>query len=122
LIAGAEIKTNKNHNWQQIFGSMIDTLPNILLWVKDLDGRFLMVNENLVHIHGFHSKQDILDKKDIDITPRYLAEGYMLDDQKVIQSLQKIKDRIELIQNPDGTTAWYKTTKLPIFDDEGKWL
>ena len=60
----------------------------------------------------------ILGKTDYELSPPFLADQYRLDDEYVLAG-HRIVNRIELIRQPDGTTAWHVTNKIPLVDDEG---
>ena len=49
--------------------------------------------------------------------PLLLADQYHLDDEYVLAG-NRIVNRIELMRQPDGTTDWHVTTKIPLYDGD----
>ena len=98
---------------------LFEYLPDVYFFVKDVDGRFIAVNQLLVDKLGLCSKTDIIGKTDADIFSEPLAKGFEAFDREVLDSGKAIIDRVELISNYDNTIDWTVTTKLPLFDKEG---
>ena len=97
--------------------AILDNIPDIA-WLKDVQGKFIAVNESFAKVCGF--KVDaIIGKTDLDIWPKELALNYQADDQDVISS-KKRKCVQERLMTQDGVEQWIETIKTPFFDDHGK--
>ncbi|MGA2255159.1 MAG: AraC family transcriptional regulator [Thermoguttaceae bacterium] len=108
--------------WLQL-AELFDYVEHVRVWVKDRDGRFSWVNRAALLMHATdghegHCVQGMLGKTDYDQSPAFLADQYRLDDEFVLAG-NRIVNRIELIRQPDGTTAWHVTNKIPLFDGDG---
>ena len=88
-----------------------------LLWLKDRDGRFLAVNSKFANACGLDNPEFIVNKTDLDVWPRELAERYIADDNKVIQS--KNQYTVEELISDKGDIHWFETFKTPIIDKQG---
>ena len=88
-----------------------------LIWLKDLDGRFLTTNTNFSEIFGFNKPEMLVGKTDFDICDSTLAGKYALEDAHVIET-GKPSVIEESFHRKDGTT-WLETIKTPIFDKNG---
>ena len=97
--------------------AILDNIPDIA-WLKDLQGRFLAVNEPFARACGF-KVEEIIGKTDLDIWPKELALSYRADDQEVIDS-KKRKIVQERLICQDGGEQWIETIKTPFFNDLGK--
>ncbi|PIQ86934.1 MAG: hypothetical protein COV73_03985, partial [Candidatus Omnitrophica bacterium CG11_big_fil_rev_8_21_14_0_20_43_6] len=97
--------------------AILDNIPDIA-WLKDLQGRFIAVNEPFAKACGF-KVEEIIGKTDLDIWPKDLALNYRADDQDVIVS-KKRKCVQEKLMNHAGGEQWIETIKTPFFDDHGK--
>ena len=105
---------------------LFDFVEDVLAWVKDRDGRYRWVNRafliNLAmddrHGSGPASPEDVIGKTDYDLSPAFLADQFRLDDEHVLAG-NRIVDRIELVGQPDGLTAWNLTNKIPLVDPDG---
>ncbi len=105
---------------QTIFLQQAAILNNIpdMAWLKDLDSRYIAVNEQFAHTAG-KRREEIIGKTDLEIWDAEFATLYRKDDQEVIQSGQR--KRVEELQ-ADGTGRqyWVETTKTPIKDENGQ--
>jgi len=95
--------------------SLFENLPTLHFWVKDLEGRFVTVNQNVVKNCRRRDRSEVIGKTDFEFYPKHIAEGFLRDDLAVIQSGIKIQDRIEPITHEDGSISWYSTNKVPLY-------
>jgi PAS domain S-box-containing protein len=99
---------------------LFDHVPETVFFLKDLQGRYLAVNQTLVERCGLRQKQELIHRHVRDIFPKELAERYALQDQEVLQRGMRIIDRLELHWQERRRPGWCLTTKLPLKDDRGK--
>lgn len=104
----------------QGFDVLFDYLPDVYLFVKDSQGRFVRCNRAFIALVQAKREEEVLGLRDSDLFPRHLAESYMNDDQTVLTSGVPMVDKIELVRNPDGSSDWYTTTKLPVHGRTGE--
>ena len=97
---------------------LLDSAPNTLYCVKDLDGRYLAVNNAFVERTGRTSRRDVVGKLAVDLFPGELAARYHAQDDDIRELRQTLRDEVELITEANGQVAWYLTTKQPIFDGD----
>ena len=100
--------------------SLFENLPNVSFWVKDLEGRFVMGNQQVVRMCGLREESELIGKTDFDFFPKHVAEHFRRDDLNVIHTKKKTVDRIEPISNDDGSLSWYTTNKVPVHGKDGK--
>jgi AraC-like DNA-binding protein len=108
---------------------LFDHLEDVLVWVKDRDGRYCWVNRAFVinytlagdqsQTNAVAGPQAIVGKTDYDLSPAFLADQFRLDDEHVLTG-KRIVNRIELVGQPDGLTVWNVTNKIPLFDMDGE--
>lgn len=91
-----------------------------LIFVKDIDGRFLVVSQALACQLGGQTSEELVGKTDYDLFPYELAHSYYMDEQKIIQTGEPMIDKVEPSVRPDGTSLWLLTTKMPYYSAEGK--
>ncbi|HEX9926753.1 MAG TPA: PAS domain S-box protein, partial [Anaerolineae bacterium] len=101
---------------RNLMRTLLDNLPD-LIFVKDKESRFLLVNEASLRM-GQITMDDIIGKTDFEINPTDLATQYYADDQAVIHSGQVVIDREELNISA-GQERWFSTTKVPLRDSQG---
>jgi AraC-like DNA-binding protein len=95
--------------------ALFENLPNLQFYVKDLEGRFITVNQNVVKMCRRRDRNEVIGKTDFDFYPKHIAEAFRRDDLGVIKSGVKIMDRIEPITHEDGSISWYSTNKVPVY-------
>lgn len=99
--------------------AILNNMP-FQVWLKDLEGRFLMVNEPFVRSVELPNVQSVTGKTDFDVTHKELAAKYRTDDQEVIRS--KTQMTIEELMRDRGQIKWFETYKTPILDEDGQVL
>ena len=99
---------------------MFDLLPGTLFWVKDIHGRILHANQQFVRHVGAKSLKQILGQTDIEFSPPHIAQQFLEDDKRVVQTGESITDRLELNQQHDGDLTWFTTSKRPLYDQLGE--
>ncbi len=98
---------------------LFDYLPDVFLYVKDADGRFMKMNRTFLLARGVANEEDILGKTDLDIHPRYWGQRYRDEDQKVMRTKTPLADQVWLIPDVNGRLEPFVSTKIPLFDDAG---
>lgn len=98
--------------------TLIDNLPD-LIYVKDVDGRFLLANIAVARLMGAKSPGELLGKNDFDFHPKELATHYHEDEQAVIRSGEPLLAREEECRDPAGNLMHLQTTKIPLRDAKG---
>jgi diguanylate cyclase (GGDEF)-like protein/PAS domain S-box-containing protein len=98
--------------------AMINQVPDYL-FVKDLEGRFVLVNQAVVEIHGFDNPQELIGKNDFELHEATTAAKFFEIEQDVIQSTRAIIDMEELVIDAStGREKWLSTTKVPMRDED----
>jgi diguanylate cyclase (GGDEF)-like protein/PAS domain S-box-containing protein len=97
--------------------SILDNAPT-LMWLKDVEGRFLTVNEPFAVASGRKDPAELVGKTDFDFWPRELSEKYRADDREVMET--RHKKNVEELICIDGVSKWFETYKTPILDASGE--
>jgi len=99
--------------------AILDNIP-YLVWLKDVDSRFVAVNQSFFKTTGKASLDEVIGKSDFDLWPHDLAQKYRKDDLEVMEKrAQKLTEEHSLDQ---GDISWVETFKAPILDRDGKLL
>jgi len=96
---------------EEYLRAVLDNFP-FLVWMKDLQGRFLAVNEPFARLCGVPNAQDLTGKTDLDVWPEDLARTYQRDDHAVLASGTS-KQVEEWVQGENGR-HWIETYKSPV--------
>jgi two-component system, cell cycle sensor histidine kinase and response regulator CckA len=99
---------------QRLLREIIDANPS-LIFVKDWDGRFLLVNQATAHVYGA-TVNDLLGKTDADFNPKAEEVAHFLrDDREVMLSGRPKLIAEEAVTNPTThETRWFQTIKVPL--------
>jgi len=100
--------------------ALFDALPDVQLFVKDRESRFVRVSAAWVARHGCRSATEAIGKTDFDFHPPALAEQYVAEDQRVMRSGRPLLDQAWLVADHTGMPQWYLCTKLPLLDAAGR--
>ncbi|MBX3226411.1 MAG: PAS domain-containing protein [Labilithrix sp.] len=101
--------------------AILDNIPDIA-WLKDKEGRFVLVNQRLAEAAGRTKVEDVIGLTDFDIWPRELAEGYVADDNEVMQTGKHKFVEEEFENLATNQRYWIETVKTRILDDHGNVL
>lgn len=94
--------------------NLFDVMPDIVFFVKDKDGRYLVVNHTLVRRCGRRSKAELLGCRAADVFPAALAASYAAQDAIVLQGRRELRDQLELHLYPNRSRGWCLTQKFPL--------
>lgn len=103
----------------QITPVLFQVMPDIIFWIKDTEGTMVYVNDAFVREMGKKSADEILGKKDRDLSPSELVAIYEADDRQVMETGEAMWNKTELVGNATGGVEWRATTKVPLFDRQG---
>ena len=90
------------------------------IYFKDTDSRFIRINRSLADQFGLKNPADAVHKTDFDFFTREHAQLAYQDEQNVIESGKPIEGKQEKETWPDEQDTWVSTTKVPIYDREGR--
>lgn len=99
---------------------LFDGLPRVMFSVKDLEGRYLFVNEAFAQRVPRGSAARILGRSADELFEPELALSYRAQDLEVLRSGHPVRRQLELITRPDGSLGWYVTNKTLLRDAEGR--
>lgn len=103
---------------QQLLTALIDNLP-LNVFVKDLDSKKILVNKAECEYLG-KSAKELIGKTDFDLYDKEVAKISREEDLEVIRTLKPILGKETISIKKDGQTTYFLTSKIPLFDLEGK--
>jgi PAS domain S-box-containing protein len=103
----------------ELLKQVIDANPN-LIFVKDWDGKFTLVNKACAEIYET-TVDAMIGKTDADFNPNpEEVEQFLRDDREVIASSRPKFISSEPVTSPrTGKTRWYQTVKVPLTSPDG---
>jgi PAS domain S-box-containing protein len=104
---------------RQMLISVLDNFPGVVFW-KDRNSVYLGCNRNFPLAAGLSDPLEIVGRSDHELPWKNDAEWYLADDRQVMESGVPKLNIIEPLLHADGRVAWFETSKVPLFDAEGK--
>ena len=89
---------------------LYDHLPDVVFFMKDIDGRYLAVNQSLVDRVGLRQKSDLIGRSAREIFPSPYGDRYSTQDDWVIHTGNRIEDRLELHWYSRGRAGWCRSS------------
>src|SRR2546425_492366 len=105
---------------ERLLRQVIDADPS-LVFVKDRDGKFVLVNKAVADIYGTTAEAQV-GKTDADFNPnKEEVEHFLRDDRAVMDSRRPKVVTEEAVTNPTtGATRWFQTVKVPLLSPDGE--
>jgi PAS domain S-box-containing protein len=98
--------------------TLMDNLPD-LIYFKDRESRFTLVNQMFLCRAGFKNQAEIVGKTDNDLYASEHAAAALADEQKIIATGEPLVGIEEKETWPDGRETWVSTSKAPFRDTIG---
>lgn len=106
---------------QHMINSILDH-TDVLIYAKDIDGRFVMSNRALAKLVPTDptaaNLTDLTGLTDHDLFDHQIADAYRRNDTRIMAT-REWQVFSEDVVHPDGTVHTYRSTKFPLFDDAG---
>jgi PAS domain S-box-containing protein len=109
-----DLETQVRKRMKEIEG-ILENTPAVV-FIKDQDCRYLMVNSRYEELFGIRS-EEIKGKTDYDIFPKETAEQFRANDRQVLTEKHSIQVEEQVPQN-DGMHTYF-SVKFPIYDEQG---
>jgi AraC-like DNA-binding protein len=99
--------------------SLFDGVHDAIFCVKNRQRQYVAVNSAFVARARVANKAALLGRTAREIFPPLLAAGYEQQDDLVFSTGEEVRDKLEMVTNPDGSTGWYLSQKVPVTDARG---
>jgi AraC-like DNA-binding protein len=99
---------------------LFDFLPDTYLYVKDIDGRFVAMNETQVRMKEVKDQSELWGKTDLDLHSLHWGRLYQQEDRKVMESGRELPDQIWLVSTADGSLGTFCSSKIPVRSRTGE--
>lgn len=110
---------NKLKESEDLLWKVMNSIPLRIFW-KDKNLNYLGCNNNFLKDSGLESYKDLVGKNDYDMNWREFADLYREDDQMIIDTERVKLNFEEKVRNSNDEIRWVKTSKLPIYEADGK--
>ena len=93
---------------------LFDHLHDVVFFLKNSRGEYLVVNATLVARCGKRDKQELIGRTASQVLRAPLGGRFFEQDQHVLQTGQPLLSQLELHVQVSGDVGWCVTTKLPL--------
>lgn len=101
---------------ETLYQSLLDNLP-LRVFRKDTQGRFIFCNRAFCAALK-QPPEKVLGKTDLDFYPQDLAQKYIYDDRRVVET-REVLEAVEEHQDPEGERKYIQVVKAPLVDSRG---
>ena len=101
------------------FKAMMDVLPNVAFYMKDMQGRIMALNRRNCEICNIHDETDAIGRQSDEIFPRRLAQSYIELDHAVRKTGRPILNSEEPFAADLSNDVHVKSV-FPLFDCQGR--
>ena len=106
---------------------LFDLVEDAVVWVKDCRHRYRWVSRAFLlnyEAAGARNTEPgdmsrILGRTDDDLPPPFQADPLRVDDELTLAGHRTV-NQLALVTQPNGVACWCLTTKIPLFDGDGK--
>ena len=105
----------------QVLMPLINGLPNITFFIKDLQARYVLANVNLAVRSGLNCVDDLLGKTAAEVFSSEIGMAFTQQDQ-LVMSGQPLSQHLELHLYQSGLLGWCMATKIPLKNRQGEVL
>jgi PAS domain S-box-containing protein len=96
---------------------LLDALDDVVFFVKDRDGCYVLVNETLVRRVGARDRRELIGRRPDALFPGELGESFRDQDQRVMSTGRPLTDRLELHLYRGRRPGWCRTNKNALRED-----
>ncbi|WP_229507113.1 AraC family transcriptional regulator [Pseudoduganella rivuli] len=100
--------------------ALFDALPDVVFFVKDAQGRYVVVNQTLVKRCGVKTKEALLGKTSAEVFAHPYGQNYLAQDLAVLAGKGELDDQLELHLYPNRDPGWCLTRKTPLRNAGGQ--
>lgn len=99
--------------------ALFDCLGDLVFFIKNRRGEYVIVNQTLVERCGRREKTDLIGRHADEVFPPPFGQNYRAQDESVLRNGTAILNQLELHFFASGGRGWCLTNKLPLRDRAG---
>ncbi|EPK5790125.1 helix-turn-helix domain-containing protein [Pseudomonas aeruginosa] len=107
------------HQDLSVLDKIFDRMPDVMFYVKDSDGRYVLVNQATVHYSGKQCKEDVIGFTADELFP-VTSSSIMAQDLSVIRTGREVVDALTLFRSLNGHKQWSLISKYRLSDNQGQ--
>jgi len=104
----------------KIAEQLFDQMHDCVFFIKDISGKYLVVNQTLVERCGAKEKSEIIGLTSAEVLGEDLGQRYVKQDKSVLKTQQPLLQYLELHNYQSQELGWCLTSKYPLSDQNGE--
>jgi len=98
---------------------LFDCLPGVIFYAKDRESRYIAANRSMLAAKGVPDPTDLLGRTDRDFHPAVMADAYIAEDRRVMESGRALTNQVWFVVDRSGRPGWFNSSKVPLLDESG---
>lgn len=91
----------------------LDALPDTIIFIKDMEGRYTYANLTLVHRLGLTRRDEVIGRNELELYPDALGSSHPRQDERVLRG-ETIENELQVQVLPNHASGWCLTHKRPL--------
>lgn len=108
------------HPYLQPTMDLFEHAPGVYFYAKDDKSRFVRLNRANLAVYGARDEEPLLGRTDREFHPPSLAEGYIAEDQRVMNGGTPVVNQTWLVPLINGSMQWFVSSKAPLVGRRGE--
>lgn len=118
-ITDSKLAEEALRNEKALMDALMDNIPDSI-YFKDRQCRLLRINKRMMQTVGIQHQSEYFGKTDSELYGKEFGEKTLGRDRLLMETGKPIIGLVESRNLEDGQINWTSTTKVPIYDGEGK--
>lgn len=94
--------------------TLFDYATDIVYFIKNSRGQYVVVNQSLVDRCGCREKRELIGRTPDEVFPRGFGQSYRVQDEMLLRTDEPVLNQLELQIYPSGDPGWCLTNKVPL--------
>ncbi|GGK39522.1 AraC family transcriptional regulator [Deinococcus malanensis] len=100
--------------------ALLDGAPGLIFFVKDVQGRYVSVNDTLRRRSGAQHKRDVLGRTAAEVFMGDPGRRFNEQDVQTVRDGRELRDVLEMYFGPQGEPSWCLTHKIRLRNGTGQ--
>lgn len=100
--------------------ALFDCLPDLVFFIKNQRGEYVVVNQTLVARCGCRGKDELIGRRVDKVFPLPFGRRYREQDERVLRGGGAVRNQLEVHFYATGARGWCVTNKLPLYNKAGR--
>lgn len=99
---------------------LFDYLPGVIFYAKDRESLYIAANRAMLVAKEIEDPGDLLGRSDHDFHPAVMADAYIAEDRRVMESGRSLTNQVWFVVDRSGRPGWFNSSKVPLRNEAGE--